>query len=285
MSTRMPPVRYQQAVPTGQGQTKTALGSAPQYQDYRMWDAPTSQTAPRPGSNPDHGIGSGGVNNGPNMQSPWPNTATTPWSQQSTWGNNDQYSTQPVAPSQPQQAQVNQPTQFSPPSWMNWGNADWARSNGASQSLANLAQYIPWLQQQQNAYQYGMDFNEAQRRWNEQFGQQQQNDQFSQQLARDQESRAAWAAQKAAEQWQQQYAFDQEMGRGRLGLDQELGRGNLGVAQGQLGVAQGQLDLNRLTQQQLDAYRYAELKNRNEVAAMQAFGRAQQPNARWIRSW
>lgn len=278
MSTYRPPVNQRQNIPTGSGQTKTALGTAPQYDEYRTWASP-NQAPPGGG----HG-GAQPLDNGPNMRSPWPDTSVTPWAQQTTWGNGDQYSTQPVAPSQ-QQAQVNAPTQFNPPSWMNWGNADWARSNGASQSLSNLAQYIPWLQQQQNAYQYGLDFNEAQRRWNDQFGQQRQNDQFSQQLARDQESRAAWAAQKAAEQWQQQYGFDQEMGRGRLGLDQELGRGNLGVAQGNLGVAQGQLDLNRMTQQQLDAYRYAELKNRNEVAAMQAFGRAQQPNARWIRSW
>lgn len=280
MSSYRPPTNQRQAIPTGQGQTKTALGTSPQYDEYRMWNSPNQYQGP-PGS----GQGASSViDNGPNMKSPWPDTSVTPWAQQSTWGSNDQYSTQPVAPNQ-QQAQVTNPLQLGAPNWMDWNNPDWARSQGAGQALQNWAQLLPYMQYRQGAYQYGLDFNEAQRRWNDQFGAQRQNDQFSQQLARDQESRAAWAAQKAAEQWQQQYQFDQEMGRGRLGLDQEIGRGNLGVAQGQLGVAQGQLDLNRLTQQQLDAYRYAELKNRNEVAAMQAFGRAQQPNARWIRSW
>ena len=188
----------------------------------------------------------------------------------STWGNNDQYSTQPVGP-QYSPAQVTNPVQLSAPGWMDWNNPDWARGDGAQKALQNWNTYLPYLQYRQNAYQYGMDFNEAARRWQDQFNWQKQGDQFAQGLAGRQEDRAWWTAQQAADQWGKQFGLDSELGRGRLGLDSELGRGNLQLGRDKMN-----------TEAQVAREGYA---NQQKIANINAFGRAQTPNARWLRSW
>ena len=177
----------------------------------------------------------------------------------STWGNNDQYSTQPVGP-QYTPAQVTNPVQLSAPGWMDWNNADWARGDGAQKALQNWNTYLPYLQYRQNAYQYGQDFNEAARRWQDQFDWQKQGDQFAQGLAGRQEDRAWWTAQQAADQWGKQFGLDSELGRGNL----QLGRDKMN------------------TEAQVAREGYA---NQQKIANINAFGRAQTPNARWLRSW
>ena len=177
----------------------------------------------------------------------------------STWGNNDQYSTQPVGP-QYSPAQVTNPVQLSAPGWMDWNNPDWARGDGAQKALQNWNTYLPYLQYRQNAYQYGMDFNEAARRWQDQFNWQKQGDQFAQGLAGRQEDRAWWTAQQAADQWGKQFGLDSELGRGNL----QLGRDKMN------------------TEAQVAREGYA---NQQKIANINAFGRAQTPNARWLRSW
>jgi polyhydroxyalkanoate synthesis regulator phasin len=214
---------------------------------------------------------------------------------------------------------------WSPPSWVQgqdqagWGNP------AMTQALQNYAQLQPWIQTQQNAMQYGQDFNENQRRWNQQFGWTQQNDQFNQGLAQQQQAMAQWVAQQQQNNWGQQFGLDSELGRGNLalgnrqaGIDEMYKQGQLGVAQqqnvidemfkrgqltneqyanesnrlyqsGQLGIGNRELDIkdwyqrNQLAQEA--ALTREGFTNQQQIASMNAFGRAQRPQARWIRSW
>lgn len=86
----------------------------------------------------------------------------------------------------------------------------WADKVKAEQYQKYLDNTIPYQQLQQNQYQYGSDFNEAQRRWNEDMMRQQGNDQFQQGLSRDQMSLAQWNAQTANSQWQEQFGAQRQ---------------------------------------------------------------------------
>jgi hypothetical protein len=185
-------------------------------------------------------------------------------------------------------------------------------------ALQNYGQLFPYVQLQAQETGNAWDRNENGRRFDVTFGETQQNNRFNQGLSAQQQAMAEWVAQMQQGNWEKNFGFDQEMGRGRLGLDTELGRGNLALGQtqaanqdwynrsrvgldtelgrGNLDVSRGQLDLNRLTQEQLNTLNTARLAqegaltregfgNQQQIAAMNAFGRAQRPQARFIRSW
>jgi hypothetical protein len=241
-------------------------------------------------------------------------------------GTGNQYTTQPVMPGSGNPGtQVNVPNNnsftWSPPSWVQGQDqAGWG-TPAMMQALQNYAQLQPWIQTQQNAMQYGNDFNENQRRWNQQFGWTQQNDQFNQGLASQQQAMAQWVAQNQQQNWGQQFGLDSELGRGNLalgnrqaGIDEAYKQGQLGVAQqqnvidemfkrgqltneqyanesnrlyqtGQLGIGNRELDLKDWYQRQQADLTREGYTSQQQIAAMQAFGRAQRPQARFIRSW
>jgi hypothetical protein len=221
---------------------------------------------------------------------------------------------------------------WSPPAWLsNQDQAGWG-SDAMAKALQNYGLLQPWVQTQQNAYQWGNEFNENQRRWDQQFGWQQLSDQFGMNLSAQQQALADWVARQNAAQWEKQFGLDTEMGRGNLALgNRELDirdqyqQGQLGLGQrtlesedwyrraqanqaqqantidqmwksGQLSNQQRELALAELTQGQNEAFRRAQLAqeaaltrenyaNQMRLASMAAFGRAQAPNARWLRSW
>jgi hypothetical protein len=241
-------------------------------------------------------------------------------------GTGDQYSTNPVMPGSGNPGtQVNVPNNnsftWSPPSWVQGQDqAGWG-TPAMAQALQNYAQLQPWIQTQQNAMQYGNDFNENQRRWNQQFGWTQQNDQFNQGLASQQQAMAQWVAQQQQNNWGQQFGLDSELGRGNLalgnrqaGIDEAYKQGQLGVAQqqnvidemfkrgqlsneqyanesnrlyqtGQLGQGNRELDLKDWYQREQANLTREGYTSQQQIAAMNAFGRAQRPQARFIRSW
>lgn len=77
-----------------------------------------------------------------------------------------------------------------------------------------LSRYIentlPLATFNQNAYQYGQDFNEAQRRWNAEFGATQTQNQYNMDLQTRQQQMAEWQAQQAASQWNDQFGWQQQ---------------------------------------------------------------------------
>lgn len=284
----------------------------------------------------------------------------------------------------------------------------WRDPKNQAAAQAWSSSMLPAQQLQQNAWQYTSDFNEAQRRWNEQMQWQQQSDQFNMSNTQRQQQMAEWQANEAARQWAAQFGYQQETDRfsqdlanRQLGWTQEQGRGELGNQRyatdvelqlgqgrnaneaqqiaiqdwynrqraatesqqvtgslsnearnidvqdwynraradterqqvtgqlgnearsidvqdwynrsraqtdqaavdvdrlwktGQLTNAQREMALAELTQSQNENFRQAQLSqegalqreqmaNSQKIAAMQSFGRAQMPNARWIRSW
>jgi hypothetical protein len=138
---------------------------------------------------------------------------------------------------------------------------------------------VPVWQLGQNAYQYSQDFNEAQRRWNEQFGYQQGLDTFNQQLSTRQQTMAEWQAQQASQQWSADYnrqmgndAWNQQFSQQQFGLQDYSTRTGLDqqqqqitqqgqYQQGQLGIAQEQNRIN-------EAYNQGRLTNEQRQTAL-----------------
>lgn len=162
--------------------------------------------------------------------------------------------------------QATQGFTWSTPSWMmGQDQAGWA-DPAMSQAMANYQGILPYVQAQQNALQYGQDFNEAQRRWNEQFGWTQQTDQFNMSLAQQQQAMAEWTTQQQQGNWQSQFGLDSELGRGNLAVSQATQQANAQYQQGQIGIAQEQ---NRIDQM----YKAGQLTNEqyaNETQRIQA---------------
>lgn len=131
-----------------------------------------------------------------------------------------------------------------------------------------LENILPPAQFAQNAYQWGQEFGEGNRRWNDQFGWQRQGDTFNMGLAGRQQQMAEWQARENANQWAAQFGREGvrderewDLSNRQFGLSQELGRGDLGVKQqantidqmwksGQLTNQQRELALAELTQSQ-----------------------------------
>ena len=158
---------------------------------------------------------------------------------------------------------------------------------------------VPIWQLGQNAYQYSQDFNEAQRRWNEQFNYQQGLDQYNMQLSGRQQTMAEWQAQQAANQWAQDYnrqsandKWQQQFSQQQFGLQDYATREQLNQAAqaqawqqqyqgGQLQQGNRQLDIQQQQNEINRAYNEGRLSNEarqialSELAQSQNYGLAQ----------
>lgn len=126
---------------------------------------------------------------------------------------------------------------------------------------------VPIWQLGQNSYQYAQDFNEAQRRWNEQFNYQQGLDQFNMGLSSRQQQMAEWQAQQANNQWaadfarqtgndawqqqfsQQQFGLQDYQTRTQLQQQQQMNDWQQRYQQGQLDTGNRELDIRNQYQQ------------------------------------
>lgn len=122
---------------------------------------------------------------------------------------------------------------------------------------------VPIWQLGQNSYQYSQDFNEAQRRWNEQFNYQQGLDQYNMDLSGRQQTMAEWQASQAANQWAQDFnrqtgndQWQQQFSQQQFGLQDYQTREQLNQSaqqmaqqaayqQGQLSQGNRQLDIQQ----------------------------------------
>jgi len=183
--------------PYATGSQTSSMGNMGQYQQYQQ---PYAQN--RGGGTPDNRNPSMGVD--PNMRDP-----QTPINTNYPLGN---------------QANVSNPygqyqNMFDPTQWSN--------EQQATQYQRYLDNTLPLAQLQQNQYQYGADFNEAQRRFNAEMARQQGLDQYQQGLSDRQYNLADWQAQIANSQWQDQFAqtkandaFSQGLANQQFGLQQ-----------------------------------------------------------------
>jgi hypothetical protein len=156
-----------------------------------------------------------------------------------------------------------------------------------------MSTMLPYQQYMQNAQQYGTDFNEAQRRWNEQFNWTQQGDRFNQDLSTRQQQMAEWQAQEAARQWGNQFGwqqqndlFSQDLANRQHVLSQQQLSVEQAYREGQISNEQRQLALAELSQQQDEAWRRYQLGeqmgfSREELAATQQYRAQQDALARW----
>ncbi len=120
--------------------------------------------------------------------------------------------------------------------------------------------YMPQQQMAQNAFQWGGEFNEAQRRWDIGSTQQNQLNQYGMSLQSQQQVMAEWEARQAAAQWAEQFGWTQETDLWSRGL------------------AEDELAQRIQLRQMQDA---AALQQANVMA----YGRAEKPNARYMRNW
>jgi hypothetical protein len=145
---------------------------------------------------------------------------------------------------------------------------------------------LPYQQFLQNNQQYTTDFNEAQRRWDSQNGWQQQMDQYNMGLTGRQQTFAEWQAGEAANQWGAQFGWQQQNDLFSQGLAQQQQAIDQAYNEGRLSNEQRQIALGELTQQQQNAYQYANLAatqgwNREELASTNAYRQQQDALARW----
>ena len=125
-------------------------------------------------------------------------------------------------------------------------------NNGGQQ--AHIMNYMsmmqPWAQMQQNANQWGAEFDEQNRRFDNQFGWQQYQDQYNMGLSGRQQGLAEEQARLAAAQWAAQFGYQQQVDQFGQGLATR--QQNLSELQNQqqYGLSQDQLRLQELQNQQ-----------------------------------
>lgn len=155
--------------------------------------------------------------------------------------------------------------------WMDAVNNNGQLFNPGSFSEPNtpyartLENSLPWAQFIQNSGQYRQDFDEAQRRWNQEQGWGQKTDQFNMGLAGRQQMSAEEQARLASDQWNRQFGQTQltdqwgnEIARAQLGLQgQEIGN----TGRYQQGLIGNQANLNASQAQ------YWQGQNANEAQA------------------
>jgi hypothetical protein len=96
----------------------------------------------------------------------------------------------------------------------NWAANPTTRQTGQ----AWVSTMVPYLQTLQNAYQYGTDLTEAQRRWNAEQGWTQQMDAYNASLTGRQQNMAEWQAQEAARQYAQTMGYQQQRDTNEMDL-------------------------------------------------------------------
>lgn len=155
----------------------------------------------------------------------------------------------------------------------------WAGPDRAAAMNAYASTLVPLQQLQQNAYQYGMDFNEAQRRDDRNFNWQQFTDRAGIDMGWADRAMAQQAQNIASDQWNQQFGFETDMANRQFGLEDYATRA--GVQQewdkirNQYAIEQRAMDIDQ-------AYRNGMLsiEQRNmalqELENQQKYGLAQQ---------
>lgn len=217
--------------PTGQNQRLGMAPASPQMSTNYGQQRPTQQTGQRlnPGAQSSLQM-AGGQYSGPMM--------STDMGMSTQGRGRDDYggatpSPQPQGsggwslpqwnPSSPQQQPLNPGTQAprsgSQAFWDSVG--PWRADFDDPNAVNRINTLLPVAQLDQNAMQYQQDFNEAQRRWNQEFGVTQNQNQYQQQLSTRQQMSAEEQARLAAAQWQQQFGHTAEMDRAGLGLSQQ----------------------------------------------------------------
>jgi hypothetical protein len=177
-------------------------------------------------------------------------------------------------------ADPTQRTVTTPQEWAYWNQPD--QQLKALQTWSQV--YLPYVQAQQNAYQWGNEFDEAQRRYDIETPWRMGLESYNAQLATRQQQMNELLAQDASGQWRQEFqrqssndAFAQDLANRELALAQErMGR--------ELTLAE-QAEVWRQTYQaaQLDIERQ-QIAAQLEAARYAAFGRGQAPG-RWVANW
>lgn len=196
----------------------------------------------------------------------------TPWNQPT-----------PTAPQSTPGQQATTQTWATPQAWT---PAQFNTQALRDQNTAYMQATLPYQQFLQNNQQYTTDFNEAQRRWDSQNGWQQQMDTYNMGLTGRQQTFNEWQAQEAANQWGAQFGWQQQNDMFSQGLAQQQQAIDQAYNEGRLSNEQRQIALGELTQQQQNAYQYANLAatqgwNREELAATNAYRQQQDALARW----
>lgn len=234
------------------------------------------------------------------------NPANT-WRQPRTDATGGNPAPSPWSYSVPQATQYNRPgAQSTSSPWATGVPAtvdQWNTQAVRDQYSQYLSSMLPYQQLQQNQQQYSGDFNEAQRRWDNQFGWTQQTDQYNMDLTGRQQQMAEWTAQQANQQWYDQFgqtqrndAFSQDLANRQFGQQNQQFDRNLQLQyaaqtieqaynEGRLSNEQRQLALGELTQQQNYAFAQQQLAatqgwNREELAATQQYRGQQDALAR-----
>lgn len=129
--------------------------------------------------------------------------------------------------------------QFQMPTNIDW----WKNQENAQAAQGMYSTAMPYMQFQQNAYQYGNDFGEAQRRWDLQYGREGQQNQWQQGFSERQQGQAERQAQLAEQQWRDQFGYQQQQDQYNQGVDTR----NFGETQRQFN---DRMDLDRNQQGQ-----------------------------------
>lgn len=259
--------QYNQNVGGGDMYNLTTSQGMPQ----RQWNQPTYNTY-----NTQQGRG-GGLPNQPQDYRPDPLPGQQIPSKDGSEGGQQYYN--PTYPTyQTPGGQQAQPNQFS---YYQGLDPTTLQSNDEREAaLQSVQANVPIWQLGQNAYQYSQDFNEAQRRWDAQFGYQQGLDQFNMGLSTQQQQMAEWQAQQAAQQWAQDFnrqsgldSWNQQFSQQQFGLQDYAQREQLrqSAAQnaqqaayqtGQLGIGNRELDIR-------DQYQQGQLQQGNRQLDIQ----------------
>jgi hypothetical protein len=273
---------------------------------------PPREGQPDPYPNVRQPVGTGpyNPNGGPESNPARPYTPPSEWSP-------SEYTTQPARPGGQSTYTPWTPTGL-PAEPSGWNTQ--ALRDQYSQYMSTM---LPYQQYQQNNQQYSQDFNEAQRRWDEQFGWTQQGDRFNQDLSTRQQQMAEWTAQEASRQWENQFGWTQQNDVFNQNLASQQQQIDQAYNEGRLSNEQRQIALGELSQQQDEAFRryqlgeqmgfsreelgatqqwrgqqdalaraqmaqeaqlaQAQIEQARQQALLQAYGRNQAPNAKWMR--
>lgn len=154
----------------------------------------------------------------------------------------------------------------------------WQSAQNQSAIQAYSAAMQPFYQYQQNAYQYAKDFNEAQRRWNEEMSWNQSRDAYNMALTTRQQNAAEdqWGKTFGQQQLQDWRTWDLS---NRQFAEQQLGNWRTwDLGNRQFAHAQDQDIWGR-------GFQEKQLAEQGKQARYAAFGRAQAPSATWARNW
>jgi hypothetical protein len=122
---------------------------------------------------------------------------------------------------QPQQYNMGTPVNRGDGSQNFWNTLNPWGPDRSNEQMQRIQQLLPVGQFDQNNFQYSNDFNEAQRRFNLEYGQNQNQNQFQQQLSTRQQNMAERQLGIGSDQWNRQFGHTQNMDLQNLNLSRE----------------------------------------------------------------